>query len=77
LKEYLTIKQIAQLCPGNPKASTVWRWCRKGVETANGTRIRLQHVRVGRWLFIAEQWLDDFLSAVAAADTSYFIEGEA
>jgi hypothetical protein len=43
-------------------ASTVWRWCLRGV-----AGIKLQHVRVGGTICVTECWLQDFF--VALADT--------
>jgi hypothetical protein len=36
-------------------ASTIWRWCRKGVKVPGGGTLRLECVRVsGRWLTSVE-----------------------
>ena len=52
----LTLAQAARLFPparlGRPvNASTIWRWCRKGVRVEGIGIVRLECVRVsGRWL---------------------------
>ena len=56
----LTMAQAARSFPsarlGRPvSASTVWRWCRKGVKVPGGGTLRLECVRVsGRWLTSVE-----------------------
>ena len=46
-----------------PHASTIWRWCRKGV---NGTR--LEYVRVGRRIYTSLEGLGRFFTALAESD---------
>jgi hypothetical protein len=52
----ISLAQAARRFPparlGRPvSASTVWRWCRKGVRLRSGVVVRLECVRVGgRWL---------------------------
>lgn len=57
---------------GNPSASAVWRWCRRGVLARDGTRIRLEHRRVGGKIFTSTAWLEAFTKALTDADTAYF-----
>ena len=59
----LTLVQAAKLAPGRPHASTVWRWCREGI---NG--VRLEYVRFGRRIFTSAEALERFASALASAD---------
>jgi hypothetical protein len=68
----LTLGQAAQLCPGRPSTNAVWRWCRKGILSRGGQRIRLNHVRVGGKIFTDQDSLDHFFKSVAEADTEYF-----
>jgi len=71
-EQKLTCNEAARLAPGKPHPSAVWRWCRKGVRTRSGGRIRLEHIRVGGRLFTSREALDRFFVAVAAADVGYF-----
>jgi Protein of unknown function (DUF1580) len=49
---------------GRPVApATVWRWCMQGVRLADGTRLRLECIRLGgRWLTSTEA-LERFVAA--------------
>ena len=68
----LTLIEASERTPGRPSANSLWRWCRKGVLTRKGDRIRLQHVRVGGKLFTSAKWMEEFGLRVAAADAEYF-----
>ena len=72
MNEPLTLSAAAKRCPGRPHASTLWRWARKGVKTRSGTRIRLEHIRVGGKIFVTHNSLNDFFRKVARADMEYF-----
>jgi hypothetical protein len=45
--DYITLGEAAKIAPGRPSANCVWRWCRKGVLSRAGQRVRLRHVRIG------------------------------
>ena len=70
--EHLTLAQAAKIAPGRPSANCVWRWCREGVKSASGDRIRLKHTRFGSRIFTTRQWLNDFGQAMAEADAAHF-----
>lgn len=71
-EQLITLIEAAKRTPGRPSANCVWRWCRKGVLTRKGERIRLRHVRIGGKLFTSSRWLAEFGQAVASADAEYF-----
>lgn len=75
--ELLTLPRAARVLPGNPHASTLWRWCRKGVKTRAGHRIRLEHQRLGRTIYVTREAIDAFARALAAADMEQFDAEEA
>ncbi len=68
----ISLTEAAHQVTGNPSASAVWRWCRRGVLGRDGTRIRLEHRRVGGKIFTSPEWLDAFTKALTDADTAYF-----
>ncbi len=68
----ITLAEAAKIAPGRPSTNCVWRWCRKGVLSRGGDRIRLQHQRVGGMIFTTAAWLEEFGHALAEADTKYF-----
>ena len=70
--DYVTLAQAAHLIPSQPSPSTLWRWCRRGIRAADGTRDYLQHVRYGRRVFTCAAWLNDFAQSVAQRDVSFF-----
>lgn len=70
--EYLTLGQAARISPGRPSANAVWRWCRKGLRSRGGRRIRLQHVRMGGRIFTTEAWVHEFGQRLAEADSEHF-----
>ena len=52
--------------PGRGKrlhASTVFRWIRNGVQAPSGVRIRLEHVRIGKYLYTSSEALERFIAA--------------
>ena len=72
----ITLSQAAKLAPGRPHASTIWRWCRRGVLSRNGERIRLEHIRMGGKIFTKAIWVEAFGRQLAAADAEYFADAD-
>lgn len=68
----ITLTDVAKQAPGRPSTNCIWRWCRKGLKSRNGERIRLQHVRLGGLIYTTRAWLDEFGRKLAAADENYF-----
>ena len=66
--DYITLGEAAKLAPGRPSANCIWRWCRKGVLSRAGQRVRLRHVRIGGKIFTKAEWLNEFGQSLAAAD---------
>jgi hypothetical protein len=77
IPEYLTLTQATKLSPGRPSTNCIWRWCRRGVLSRGGRRVRLRHVRIGGKIYTTAEWLNDFGQRLADADAAYFdIEAE-
>ncbi|OQZ07105.1 MAG: hypothetical protein B6D36_01595 [Planctomycetes bacterium UTPLA1] len=70
--EHLTLTEAANVAPGRPSANCIWRWCRRGVKSRTGERIRLQHVRMGGMIYTTARWLEEFGRTLAEADAKYF-----
>ena len=70
--EYISLGEAAKLAPGRPSACAVWRWCRKGIKSRSGQRIKLNHVRAGGKIFTTKAALDTFSQAVTEADQEHF-----
>ena len=68
LGEYISLAEAAGLAPGAPCYETVWRWARQGVTARNGQVVKLRHLRAGAKLFTTQQWLEQFMEDLAAAD---------
>jgi hypothetical protein len=68
----IILTEAAQRTPGRPHPSTIWRWCRKGVKSRSGRRIKLEHIRVGGRIFTTPSALDRFFKEVAVADAEHF-----
>jgi len=68
----ITLTEAAKVMPGRPSTNCLWRWCRRGVLSRGGERIRLEHRRIGGKIFTAPDWLDEFGRRLADADTRYF-----
>lgn len=72
----LTLADATKRVPGrNGKRldpSTIWRWCRIGIKSRSGDRIRLEHVRVGGRVFTTDDALSEFFARVAEADLAHF-----
>ncbi len=67
-KTWITLSQASKTIPGRPSSSTIWRWIRTGIRTADGDRVRLRHIRVGRRIFISPDDLNRFFRDIAARD---------
>jgi hypothetical protein len=61
----LTLTQATKILPGRPHVSTVWRWCRRGV---NG--ICLEHRRLGGKIITSHEAIERFAAALAEHDES-------
>jgi hypothetical protein len=70
--KHITLTEAAKITPGRPSTNCLWRWCRRGVLSRSGERIRLEHVRIGGKIFTTAQWVEQFGKALAEADASYF-----
>ena len=71
-ENYIDLTHAARLSPGKPHASTIWRWCRKGVKARSGERIRLEHIRAGGRIFTTAKALKCFFERVTEADQEHF-----
>jgi len=70
--ERVTLSQAARIAPGGVSPNCVWRWCRRGVLSRMGERVRLEHVRVGGKLFTTPRWIEELGQRLAEADAAYF-----
>lgn len=68
----ITLTEAAKITPGRPSTNCLWRWCRRGVLSRGGERVRLEHRRIGGKIFTAPDWLDEFGRKLAEADTRHF-----
>jgi hypothetical protein len=71
-ENYITLTEAAKIAPGRPSTNCIWRWCRRGVKSRNGERVRLQHVRIGGMIYTTPAWLEQFGHTLADADAKYF-----
>jgi hypothetical protein len=69
---FISLAEASHHVTGTPSASAVWRWCRRGVLARDGSRIRLEHRRVGGKIYTSAPWLDAFTKTLTDADTAYF-----
>lgn len=70
--DFITLTEATKITPGRPSPNCLWRWCRRGVLSRGGERIRLEHRRIGGKIFTTPDWLDDFGRVLAEADTNHF-----
>jgi hypothetical protein len=70
--ELVTLTQAAKLAPGRPSTNAMWRWCRKGIQSRGGDRIRLEHVRLGGRVYTRADWIIAFGKKLAEADAAHF-----
>ncbi len=54
-EELITLSEASQRIPVNINKSTLWRWCRKGL---NG--VMLEYLRVGKRIYTTEDALERF-----------------
>lgn len=72
LSSLISLAEGAQHVPGRPTANCLWRWCRRGVLARDGSRIRLEHVRVGGRVMTSLEWIREFSERLAESDAAYF-----
>jgi len=72
----ITLTEAAKVTPGRPSTNCLWRWCRRGVLSRGGERVRLEHRRIGGKIFTAPAWLEEFGRKLAEADTRHFDQCE-
>jgi len=72
LSDYLTLVQMAQAAPSQLSPHCLWRWCRQGVKSRAGERIRLKHVRIGGKILTKIEWVEEFGLRLAEADAEHF-----
>jgi len=70
--EHISLTEAAKIAPGRPSTNCIWRWCRRGVLSRGGERVRLQHLRIGGKIFTTARWLEEFGRQLAEADARYF-----
>lgn len=66
--EYITLSQANLLLPIKLSVGTLWKWCRHGIRSKSGTRIRLRHSRFGGRIYTKAVWVEEFGERLAAAD---------
>lgn len=66
--ELLDLNTIRRQVPGRPSKIAIWRWCRHGILSRSGKRVRLEHRRIGGVLFTTESWLAAFFEALTRDD---------
>ena len=54
-----------------PSTNSLWRWCRKGIGG-----IKLSYVRLGRRICTSSEALNQFASALAAADQNDYADDQ-
>jgi hypothetical protein len=72
----ITLTEAAKITPGRPSTNCLWRWCRRGVLSRGGGRVRIEHRRIGGKIFTAPDWLEEFGRKLAEADTRHFDQCE-
>lgn len=76
--EYMTLEQAVELMSqrlGTPVTyQQVYRWVRLGTRGRDGTTHKIKHVRAGHRVYTKQQWIDDYMNALAAADDAHFAE---
>jgi len=58
--QHITLTEAAKITPGRPSTNCLWRWCRRGVMSRSGQRVRLEHVRIGGKIFTTARWVEEF-----------------
>ncbi len=71
-EEPISLVEAASRSPGRPSANAVWRWCRRGIKSRSGRRVRLDHIRAGGRIYTSNEALKRFFVAVASADAEHF-----
>jgi hypothetical protein len=76
--ELLELNELASVCarekllPRPINYLQLWRWCRKGIKTAAGVRIKLAHKRIAGKLYSDRESLRLFIEGQNKADKEHF-----
>ena len=72
----ILLSEALQFVPGSPTRYTLWRWFRRGVITASGTKVKLRCTQVGGRIYTTEAAVKKFLREVAEAGSDHFSQTE-
>jgi hypothetical protein len=61
----IPLSQVSKVLKRKFQPSTIWRWCRDGIMTSTGQRVRLEHVRLGRGFFTSIARVQAFAEVLA------------
>lgn len=75
-EQQISLSQAAKRVPSRPNTSTLWRWCNKGIPTAGGGRVYLEHRRWGRRIFTTPDALEKFARELAEAEQARYAAEE-
>jgi hypothetical protein len=69
---YRSLSSVRRRFPGVRKNTllhifTLIRWCTRGVRQRDGTRLRLQAIRVSSNWYTTDHWVDEFIAVLTAA----------
>lgn len=66
--DYLTLTEAAKITPGRPSNAAIWRWATRGIRVRDGSRIHLEHLRMGGQILTTRAWIIDFGRKLAEAN---------
>lgn len=74
---FIDLSEAARRLPSRPHTCSVWRWCRRGVKARDGSRVYLQHRRIGGKVWTTAEWIDAFSAELTRRDQEHFAEADA
>lgn len=69
--DYLTLTKAAKITPGRPSTAAIWRWATRGIRVRDGSRIHLEHLRMGGQILTTRAWIIDFGRKLAEANEKH------
>lgn len=63
MNDLIPLSKVQSIIPKRLNHSTIWRWCKQGVKTPNGERVRLAHSKAGGRIVVSRAAVRAFLKA--------------
>jgi len=68
----LTLAEAGKMFPKRISPTSMWRYCIEGYKARDGEPIKLEHVRMGRQIFVTVDAIETFMKTVAEREAAFY-----